>query len=87
MLKKNDVSQRKAKTKYLEKINPDYLVLCCDRKEIKCKMYMGSTRFMMPLAEDTRHNSNEQRDGWNFAHFQNFTLLIVISSCSALNST
>ena len=54
MLKLNNVSQRKTKSKYLKKINTAYLVPCGDRKEIECRTWTGSTKFMMPLAEDAR---------------------------------
>ena len=55
--------------------------MCCDRKEIECKMDKRFTQFMMPLADDAR----SQRTGWRpefyfvcFSHFQKIVLLIVI---------
>ena len=55
MLKASNVSQRKMKTKYLESREDNYWLLrsmCCDRKEIECKMWTGSTQFMISLAKD-----------------------------------
>ena len=44
----------KTKTKYLEKINTDYLVQSVVRKEFECRTWTGTTQFMMHLAGDAR---------------------------------
>ena len=31
--------------------------MCCDRKEIECKMWTGNTQFTMPSEKDTRSQS------------------------------
>ena len=48
--KANSVSQRKSKTKFLEKINADSQIdsMCWDSKQVECKMWMGSMQSMMP---------------------------------------
>ena len=62
ILKVNNVSQQKAKKKYLEEIiQINLFFMCCDRTKIECEMRTGRMQFMMPLAEDARSKFKQTR--------------------------
>ena len=65
----------------------------CDSEEIECQMWTGITLFMMSLVirpAKYQLKPKQVEAGicfLRFAHFKKLALLIVISSCSALNGT
>ena len=86
--KANSVSQRKSKTKYLEKINADSQIdsMCWDsnllvsKSSAKCG-WAACNPWCPAQSPGAEFKLNRVRNSRNFA------LLIVISSCSALNGT